>query len=143
MPDLAKEFSAEGYEAFVKYWFEARNYAASTGDVKPMTVVSHEKCGYCSKHQTAIEQIYGQGGWIVGGEQVPTNFFTNFREVGDGFYHAMFTLRQKNGNAYDANGGVDDSQTLDDGEYPYTFVAIFDEEDGWQAALIDIDSEED
>lgn len=139
MPELAAEFSYSGFEAFVEYWFEARNYALATGDVERMLVVSDDRCGFCLKHQQGIEEIYDAEGWVVGGDLVPRDFVTNLSELKGGVYHAFFRLKQVDGTAYDSDGEEMDEYTFTPDIYEYEFFAFYDKGSGWSAALIDLE----
>jgi len=139
MPELATEFSADGFEAFVEYWFEAHNYAMATGDVDPMMAVSSERCGFCMSHEKGFNEIYEDGGWIREADQTPHDFATNMEKLGGGAYHAYFTLHQAAGEAYSSDGDVRDDFTFTRDEHDYEFFAFYDEETGWSAALIDLE----
>ncbi|GAB3753947.1 hypothetical protein GCM10027591_02690 [Zhihengliuella somnathii] len=139
MPDLAKEFSAEGFEAFVEYWFEARNYAVATGDVSLMDEVSHAECSYCQLHKRGISEIYEAGGWVDGGYLNPSDFFTNLRELQGEVFHAGFSLEQEEGAAYGRDGQQLEAYTFTPGTYEYEMMALYDEQ--WKAAIIDLPSD--
>ncbi|GHD03440.1 hypothetical protein GCM10008096_09710 [Zhihengliuella salsuginis] len=138
MPELATEFSGAGFEAFIEYWFEARNYAVATGDTEFMLEVSDSRCGYCLQHQQGIDEIYGAGGWVVGGELIPSDFGKNLQPTGGGAYHSFFTLRQTRGAAYSTDGELLEGYTFTPGDYDYEFFAFHEDATGWTAALIDL-----
>jgi hypothetical protein len=68
MPREAKEFSKDGYEAFVDYWFEAQNYGMATGDTAPLEAASMDRCGICAERAKNIKRANIDGAWIVGGD---------------------------------------------------------------------------
>ncbi|WP_102160553.1 DUF6318 family protein [Zhihengliuella halotolerans] len=138
MPELATEFSAKGYEAFVDYWFEARNYALATGDVEPMLAVSDDRCGFCLKQEQGIAEVYDSDAWVAGALATPTDFLTNLSELEGNAYHATFTLEQPEGRAYSSEGEVLDEYPFAAGDYDYEIFAYYDESDGWSAVLIDL-----
>jgi serine/threonine-protein kinase len=80
-PAAVSSTSVDGATAFVKYWFDALNYAVSTGNTAPVEAVSSPDCETCAAATKAIKNEYQSGGKLRGGEysirQITTdNFFT-------------------------------------------------------------------
>ncbi|MFJ4264836.1 DUF6318 family protein [Paenarthrobacter nicotinovorans] len=67
MPELAKENSKAGLEAFIGYWYAVKNYANETGDVETLSSLSTPECRLCSHMQEAATDSFRDGRWIVGG----------------------------------------------------------------------------
>ena len=67
LPDLATRHDAVGAKAFVKYWFDAANFAIATGDVAPVHAVSTDDCGSCRSLIGSVKRVYAAGGRIEGG----------------------------------------------------------------------------
>ena len=64
LPEAAKEDSEEGAVAFVKHYIELLNYAANTGDVKPLRNASDPDCEGCSSYIEHYETTYENGGYF-------------------------------------------------------------------------------
>ncbi|MDR6986730.1 hypothetical protein J2Y66_001200 [Paenarthrobacter nitroguajacolicus] len=68
MPELAKENSKAGLEAFIRYWYAVGNYADETGDVSGLVPLSTPECKACIQFQNAALDGSRDGRWIVGGK---------------------------------------------------------------------------
>src|SRR4029450_7598113 len=58
----------EGAAAFVRYWFDALNYAAATGDSVPLQAVSSPACKTCTAVMATISAAYDNDGYLDGGQ---------------------------------------------------------------------------
>lgn len=67
MPELAKENSKAGLEAFIGYWYEVKNYANQTGDTAVLASLSSASCRLCKHMEEAASDSYREGRWMVGG----------------------------------------------------------------------------
>lgn len=67
MPELAKENSKAGLEAFIRYWYAVGNYANETGDISVLGTLSTPECKACAYFQKASTDSYKNGRWMVGG----------------------------------------------------------------------------
>ncbi|MCW3768853.1 DUF6318 family protein [Paenarthrobacter sp. PAE-2] len=67
MPELAKENSKEGLEAFIRYWYEVKSYANQTGDVSTLADLSSADCRLCNRMKKASVDSYRNGRWLAGG----------------------------------------------------------------------------
>ncbi|WP_308196382.1 DUF6318 family protein [Paenarthrobacter sp. TYUT067] len=67
MPDLAKENSKAGLEAFIGYWYAQQNYAAETGDQSMWSQLSAPECQTCKRIEKGISDSHIHGRWSVGG----------------------------------------------------------------------------
>jgi hypothetical protein len=68
MPEQAKQDSPEGAAAFVKYYVDVFNYAASTGDVDELSRLSAPTCEGCQSYISLYRKTYDAGGYFKGGE---------------------------------------------------------------------------
>ena len=68
MPELAKENSKAGLEAFIRYWYAIGNYADETGDISGTIALSTPECKACAQFQKAALDSSKDGRWIVGGK---------------------------------------------------------------------------
>jgi hypothetical protein len=67
MPELAKENSEAGLEAFIGYWFQVLSYAYETGDVSRASELSRSSCLLCTDLLSNVATNYTEGRWLVGG----------------------------------------------------------------------------
>ncbi len=67
MPELAKENSKAGLEAFIGYWYAQQNYAAETGDLSAWASLSASECQTCKRIEKGISDSHVNGRWSVGG----------------------------------------------------------------------------
>ena len=67
MPELAKENSKAGLEAFIGYWYAQQNYAAETGDQSVWSTLSSRECQTCKRIEKGINDSHLNGRWSVGG----------------------------------------------------------------------------
>jgi hypothetical protein len=68
LPEAAKANTTVGAKAFVRYWFEALNYASHTGDSAPLVSASTADCVACNGLRNRIKSIYGVNEHMVGGD---------------------------------------------------------------------------
>ncbi|MFC4904508.1 MULTISPECIES: DUF6318 family protein [Kocuria] len=69
MPELAREESREGAQAFLDYWSDAMWYANQTGDTTYVRAIVSESCEVCIDQFNVVEDVYEQGAWFVGGRE--------------------------------------------------------------------------
>ncbi len=67
MPDLAKENSKAGLEAFIGYWYATFSYATESGDLGPWIATTDTSNTVAAAYRKALERNYSQGMWMVGG----------------------------------------------------------------------------
>lgn len=67
MPELAKENSKAGLEAFIGYWYALQNYAMETGDQADWARFSAPECLTCKRIEKGINDSHVNGRWSVGG----------------------------------------------------------------------------
>ncbi|WP_256212823.1 DUF6318 family protein [Arthrobacter sp. yr096] len=67
MPELAKENSKAGLEAFIGYWFQQLSYAYETGDVSKTKESSSNSCRLCADLLSGVATNYTEGRWLIGG----------------------------------------------------------------------------
>jgi hypothetical protein len=66
-PPLASERSAQGAQAFVRYWFQTLDYATQTGDISRLTQASDPSCQPCESAISVVRESYSDGGYMQGG----------------------------------------------------------------------------
>jgi hypothetical protein len=67
MPELAKENTKAGLEAFIRYWYATYSYATETGDVGPWSLATDTTTVSGAAYKRAIDANYSDGRWVVGG----------------------------------------------------------------------------
>ncbi|MFC8041500.1 DUF6318 family protein [Paenarthrobacter sp. NPDC057355] len=67
MPELAKENSKAGLEAFIGYWYATYSYATETGDLGPWSQSTDVTTVSGAAYKKAVELNYTKGRWVVGG----------------------------------------------------------------------------
>jgi len=67
MPELAKENSKAGLEAFIRYWYATYSYATETGDLGPWSLATDTTTESGAAYKKAIDANYASGSWLVGG----------------------------------------------------------------------------
>lgn len=73
MPELAKENSKAGLEAFIGYWYAAQNYAMETGDLSTWSPLTTNPCMTCKRIEKGIRDSHISGRWPAGGKiTIPT-----------------------------------------------------------------------
>lgn len=133
MPEEAKEFTAEGYEAFVNYWVATFNYGMKTGDTEPLDSVSQEECGVCEGRVESIARIYRDEGWVTGGDIRVEDFGAFMVPDENNYYLAVLDFNQTDGAV---NFDSIDDQPISGGVLPVQFFAQYAEGQGWVAAAL-------
>lgn len=140
MPEEAKEFSADGYEAFVEYWFEAHDYGTASGDSQPLEEVSNEKCGFCLSRISEIAEFSTDGQWTVGADVDATSIAASMVKDNQDLYAAPFKLEQAAGTVYrDDDGATSTVQEIEAAEFRFIFFAYYSDSEGWEAAAVNLD----
>ncbi|WP_458108320.1 DUF6318 family protein [Arthrobacter sp. R3-55] len=67
MPELAKENSKAGLEAFIGYWFQLLSYAYETGDSSSTSYLASSTCALCQHLAKSVDANYTDGRWLIGG----------------------------------------------------------------------------
>ncbi|WOH19099.1 DUF6318 family protein [Paenarthrobacter sp. GOM3] len=67
MPELAKENSEAGLEAFIGYWYAQLSYVDETGNMSAWLPLNSPNCRLCAQLQKSGEDAYINGRWIAGG----------------------------------------------------------------------------
>ncbi|WP_102159439.1 DUF6318 family protein [Zhihengliuella halotolerans] len=138
LPEEAKEFSEEGFKAFIEYWFEAQNYGLATGDGSYVEEISLEDCVFCESTLNMIENLANGEGqvWLVGGEMEATDIVAKLHGEPSDVQRAYLTLRQFSGDIYDENGMLEGGDDVhNDFVKPFEFAAYY-HDGAWIAARI-------
>ena len=106
MPELAKQESKEGLEAFAEYWYALANYGYETGDLGPIRLISGESCVSCNSYLRVVEGGYRGGDWMTGAEITLQDTNSNFVKTEEGYYQAVVMFLQKDLHFYEAEGFI-------------------------------------
>ncbi|WP_208096988.1 DUF6318 family protein [Paenarthrobacter sp. MSM-2-10-13] len=66
MPELAKENSKAGLEAFIRYWYAQLSYSYETGSTDQLKPLSSSTCALCASLRKSVESAWLDGRWITG-----------------------------------------------------------------------------
>ncbi|WP_286179366.1 DUF6318 family protein [Arthrobacter sp. ISL-95] len=66
MPELAKENSKAGLEAFIAYWYAQLSYSYETGSTEHLTPLSSLTCALCTSLGKGVESAWEDGRWVAG-----------------------------------------------------------------------------
>ncbi|RJT82124.1 hypothetical protein D6T63_05175 [Arthrobacter cheniae] len=120
-PALADENSAEGLEAFTKYWFELFSYGYETNDWVPFEAVTDPRCEACANVTTAVKEIYSENGWVSGADSEVGDFVTDFRVNTQGSIGSNVEVGQGESTIYLKGGQIAEQVA----KGPPAFKAIF------------------
>ena len=108
MPELAKENSRAGLEAFIRYWYATYSYATETGDLGAWMVLTDTTTESGTAYKKAIDANYSDGSWLVGGRIATPSIEVLWQNGADfqvakvqviqeeiSYFYANATVRQK------------------------------------------------
>ena len=104
MPELAKQESKEGLEAFARHWYALVNYGFETGDVEPLKQVSGPECVVCGNFYQMIDSGFDESDWMVGGKLHAVGAHSTYEITAKGQFQVLVQLSQ---DPYEYRG-VDD-----------------------------------
>lgn len=107
MPDLAREESREGAQAFLDYWSDAMWYAYQTGDTSYARDITSPHCGVCMDELSEVEQAYEANQWLTGGRQVFKLQDAVMHRTVDGIYKPVVKYKNDEVRLVGGNGLVD------------------------------------
>ena len=126
MPDLAKEESKEGLEAFGDYWFSLINYGYETGDATPVREISAPECSICQSFYSDLEEGYVNDDWIQGGKLSVLSSGTEFVKTSKGRYQLLLSVIQEAGANRGPNGKVYAEGPADEASTAQIMEATYD-----------------
>lgn len=86
MPDLAREESREGAQAFLDYWSDAMWYAHQTGDTSYVRAIVSESCEVCDEQLDFVEDVHADNAWFIGGRESPIIQDVSIQRSPEGIY---------------------------------------------------------
>lgn len=105
-PALADENSAEGLEAFTKYWLELLSYSYVTNEWSVFEEETDPGCRTCASIKSAVNELYGQGRWLRGAEVNMISFDTAFEPTISGSVTAYVENQQSQIDYFDKDGSI-------------------------------------
>ncbi|MBO1268302.1 DUF6318 family protein [Arthrobacter cavernae] len=105
MPELAKENTKEGLEAFVGYYFQSLSYAYETGDTQLVSAATSGTCTFCSTLTDSVTSNTKDGRWMVGGK-LTTPVVESLWTGEPGSQQAKVQVLQTAIEYFDADGSV-------------------------------------
>nr|WP_277351858.1 DUF6318 family protein [Arthrobacter sp. SF27] len=136
MPELAKEDSKKGLEAFTLYWYDLLNYAYESGDVERLQGITNESCVRCSDVAKNIKEWHSEGRWQVGGKVEIDGTGTDFVSNSAGEYHVAIQLVSGELRYYLADGTLHGTTPESDMQVD-VLVARY-EEGSWQTVDVGV-----
>jgi len=103
-PAVADENSAEGLEAFTKYWLELFSYGYQTNDWAPFEALTDPGCRTCANLSNAVKEHYAEGGWIRGGAINLNSADTKFEKNTSGSINSFIDIEQSEIVYFDTTG---------------------------------------
>ncbi|MFP3579636.1 DUF6318 family protein [Arthrobacter sp. SIMBA_036] len=125
MPELAKENSKAGLEAFIRYWYSAFSFATESGDLGPWSAVTDTSNAVAAAYQKAIERNYSQGRWMVGG-QVTTPVIDVHWKAGSNVQEASVQVVQTETHYLNGDGSEGTNPTPESNIAEAVFVRFID-----------------
>lgn len=114
MPELGKEESLAGAQAFLDYWSDAMWYAYQTGDTTYARDIISPDCAVCMDQLDLLEEIYESGSWAIGGRESVTIQGSDIVRTADGIYKPV-VLGSTEGAKLIENGKITLEVPPDDG----------------------------
>ena len=91
MPDLAREESREGAQAFLDYWSDAKWYAYQAGDTSYAREIVSPQCQVCIDELKEIDNLYQSYSWAINGRESIELLEHEFIRAADGIYKLPVT----------------------------------------------------
>jgi hypothetical protein len=135
MPELAKQESKEGLEAFAEYWYALANYGYETGDAEPIRAISAETCLTCQSYYRVIEKGYVNDDWMVGGRVNVQDVSSNYVATEDGYFQAT-TLILQDEMQFLGPEGIQGAEPKDDAPAVQLMEARYDQGSGWHVIIL-------
>ncbi|MEX5297244.1 DUF6318 family protein [Kocuria sp. CPCC 205292] len=128
MPDLAREESREGAQAFLDYWSDAKWYAYQTGDTSYARAIISARCEVCMGELDEIENLYGSNAWAINGRETIEVLENQFLRAADGIYKPAVTAEYDGIHLVDAGEVIHEEPPKSDAVE--TFLVFLDFAEG-------------
>ncbi|MFF0988814.1 DUF6318 family protein [Kocuria nitroreducens] len=97
MPDLAREESRDGAQAFLDYWSDAMWYAYQTGDTSYARDITSDACEACLDELDDLDAVYEEGNWTIGGRESIKIAQAEMLRATDGVYKPIVVYKREPG----------------------------------------------
>ncbi|WP_408021452.1 DUF6318 family protein [Sinomonas humi] len=104
LPEVAKQNTAEGFEAFTQYWFDVATYAFEASSGNELRHISASDCKVCSAYATDIDRIADAAGWAQGPAWNISGFKSNMIRDPLGQVIGYFILDESPSYVFSAEG---------------------------------------
>ncbi|WP_461170305.1 DUF6318 family protein [Arthrobacter sp. Z1-15] len=135
MPELAKQESKEGLEAFAIYWYQLVNYGYETGDPGLVRAVSDDTCFNCLSYYRVLGDGYAEDDWMLGAKLHVQDVNSNFVMTDEGAYQATTLILQDELHYYSPEGYLG-SDTGNSAPAVQLMEALFTS-DGWYVVTLE------
>ena len=106
MPELAKQESKEGLEAFAEYWYSLVNYGYETGNPEPLKEVTGTECSVCENYYSSLVSGFDDQDWMAGSAVRVRDVHSDFILTPDGRFQVLIQITQDDLEYY-GPGGID------------------------------------
>lgn len=106
MPELAKEESRDGAQAFLDYWSDAMWYAYQTGDTSYAREITSEHCAACVMELDDVASVYEEGNWMAGGRPAIELQNNSLIRANDGIYKPLAKYSGEGGILFEDSSPV-------------------------------------
>jgi hypothetical protein len=106
MPELAKQESKEGLEAFAEYWYALVNYGYETGDPEPLKAITGSECSICDNYYSSLQSGFDNEDWMAGSVVRVRDVHSDFILTPEGRFQVLIQITQKDLEYY-GPGGID------------------------------------
>ncbi|WP_104053831.1 MULTISPECIES: DUF6318 family protein [unclassified Arthrobacter] len=136
MPDVAKEQSKEGLEAFGEHWFDLVNYGYETGETSPVRAISAPGCERCESFYADVNEGYVNDDWIQGGHLRVMSRGTQFIKTPEGRFQLILSIRQDATFNRGPNGKIYHEAAADEESSAFIMEATY-VSDHWVVNLVE------
>lgn len=134
LPRAARNNSVAGAKAFIRYYWDVKNYAQATGDTAPLRAAATAECN-CKDEAWFIEQLFENGSRIKGGEYAVREISAPSRL---GAAELSFVVRVHTAREVITRGEAEGRRLVSGpGRIRNQMIVVY-EEDGWRLDFNDI-----
>ncbi|MGQ1838467.1 DUF6318 family protein [Kocuria turfanensis] len=130
MPELAREESREGAQAFLDYWSDAMWYAYQTGDTSYARDIISVSCEVCVDELSEVDRVYRGGQWLIGGRQAFELQESTVIRAADGVYKPIVKYKNDHVRLVENTNVIDQVPPNSESEEPL-LVYLDYAEDEW------------
>lgn len=106
MPEVAKQQTKEGWEAFAKYYIDELNYMVETNDFSRLQKLTTAGCDYCREQATLANFFDEYNQWLVGGKFTLEYAMTQMAPTETGTIAGILTMSRSDSTPTEARGAL-------------------------------------